>query len=472
MAVNPKNRRSFLKLSLSGAGLSISGGCASLPFTGPLRRSARSPIPSDQPLRLAFIGVGGIGRNHLNLFGRSRVQIAAICDVDQRELESARDTLALKFPGVQTFQDFRVMFDNVKNLDAVIIATPDHGHGMQAVRALREGCHLYLETPVVHTFDELNVLERAARQANRLVLSGDLNTSHEKALRAREALHTGVTGKIRQVHIWTNRPVWPQGAELPSGSDPVPSALAWDLWLAGTRPRSFKRFAYHKFNWRGWTDFGSGALGDIGCQLLSFPYEVLELDAPESIERLHAVAGSEASYPQSSELRFVCRSARQKNRIEIFWYDGNRLPRAEILQQAQATLGRVPGTGVLLMGEKGSWLSSGSDCSQHYLGLNGSARMTDFEKHDLWVSAPEYLPRTGTRQECFLHAVRSGKDYDFNQTAQPALMKAILAGALAQRMGGLLNWKDRKGRFDDNDAANLLLSPRLQPEFLKSRFAP
>jgi hypothetical protein len=243
----------------------------------------------------------------------------------------------------------------------------------------------------------------------------------------------------------------------------LPTALAWDLWLAGTRPRSFKRFAYHRFNWRGWVDFGSGALGDIGSQLLSFPYDALALDAPERIERLHAVAGSAASYPQSSEVRFVCRSALLKNRVEIFWYDGTRLPHAGVLQQVQATLGRIPGTGVLLMGAKGSWLSTGSDCSQHYIGLNGSARMTDLEKHDLWVSAPKYLPRTGSREDYFLQAVRSGEEYDFNQSAQAALTKAILTGALAQRMGGALNWRDRKGRFSDNDAANRLLAPNLQP---------
>ena len=462
-AEGERSRRNFLKLSLTGAGLSLSGGCTSLSRLSPFRRRKIPPAPSSQPLRMAFIGVGGIGKRHLDILSKSRVQIAALCDVDGRELHGARDMLAIKFPNVQIFQDFRVMFDNVRNLDAVIIATPDHGHGMQAVRALREGCHVYLETPAVHTLDELTVLEREARKVKRLVLSGDLRTSHEMALRGCEALRTGVTGKILQVHIWTNRPVWPQGVELPAGSDPVPNTLAWDLWLAGVAPRPFKRFSYHKFNWRGWTDFGSGALGDIGCQLLSFPCKVLELGVPESVERLHASGSSTASYPKSSELKFICKSKVQKNRVELFWYDGGHMPSAGILQQAQATLGRIPGTGILLTGERGSWLVSGSECRQHYLGLNGSPRMTDFEKHDLWTSAPRFLPRIVSPQQHFLRAVRSGKGYDFNLTAETALNKAVLIGAVVQRVGGLLEWNDRKGRFNNNDAANKMLAPDLQP---------
>jgi hypothetical protein len=203
-------------------------------------------------------------------------------------------------------------------------------------------------------------------------------------------------------------------------------------------------------------------LGDIGPQLLSFPYKALNLSAPESVERLYARGGSGVSYPKSSELRFICKSALQSNRVELFWYDGNRMPRVEILQQTKATLGRVPGTGVLLRGERGSWLVSGSECRQHYLGLNGSSRMTDFEKHDLWVSAPKFLQRIGSAQQHFLYAVRSGKEYDFRKTADIALNKTILTGTIAQRIEGLLKWKDRKGRFTNSDAANAMLTPHLQ----------
>ncbi len=462
MSYDYSNRRTFLKLSLMGAALSASSGCASLRRSkGTASQTDRDP--SAQPLRLAFIGVGGIGRNHLNFFTQAGVQIAALCDVDEHELQSAREMIALKFPGVRCFQDFRVMFESVENLDGAVIATPDHGHGMQAVWALRAGCHLYLETPVVHTLDELTLLAQEARRAGRMVACGELNTAHETALRACEALRTGVTGPIAQVHLWTSRPVWQQGMELPSGSDPVPATLAWDLWLAGAAPRPYKRFAYHKFNWRGWTAFGSGALGDIGPQLLSFPFKALGLSAPERVERLHADGGSAVSYPRSSAVRLLCHSAFQKNRVELFWYDGGRLPPSELLQQTRATLGRVPGTGVLLTGERGSWLLSGSDCTQHFLGLNGSPRMTDFEKHDLWSTAPQILPRTGSAPERFLQALRSGTKVDFKISAEAALHTAVLTGAIAQRLGEPLEWNDRKGRFNKNEPANQLLRPDLQP---------
>jgi len=445
-----------------GAGLVASGGC-SVSITPWLSGQKKRTGLSDRPLRLAMIGVGGAGRSHFEYLCKSGERVVALCDVDSQELSNAREMTSVKFPDVQSFQDFRVMFDNVRNLDAVVIATPDHGHGMQAVRALREGCHVYLETPLTHTLAELHVLEYEAGKAERLVLSGDLQCTHKMALRAFEALESGVTGEIRQVHLWTNRPVWPQGASMPVGSDPVPETLAWDLWLAGARPRSFKRFVYHKFNWRGWSDFGAGALGDIGCQMLSFPFKALALQAPLSVERIFADGGSPAAYPKASELKFICKSERQKANVELFWYDGNRMPNSDIVKQVQATLGRVPGTGVLLVGERGSWFVSGSGCKQHYIGLNGASRMTDFEKHDLWLSSKKVVARYENYHQLFLGAVRSGKAYDFNKTAGIALHKAVLSGAIAQRVGGKLEWENRKWRFADAGGANEMLAPSLQP---------
>lgn len=382
MTTENTNRRNFLKLSLIGATTAVTDGCTNLSRTKPVPpplpaaaptsatgELAPSSLPASAPTssagvlaprrppspRLALLGTGGSATALLRYFSESGAQIAAICDVDERELHAARDLLAPRFPSLQLFQDYRVMLNTPGQLDGVVIATPDHGHALQALCALRAGCHLYLETPVTHTLAELAALTAEARRARRHVFCGELHTGCDPALRAQAALATGVIGKISQVHAWSSGPIWPQGGEPPIGSDPVPSGLAWDLWLAGAQPRPYKRFVYHKFNWRGWCDFGGGALGDAGCQLLSFPYTVLGLSAPESVTRLTAQGGTAASYPKSSTLRWTCKSAAQRNQVELFWYDGGEMPAADLLAPATATLGRSPATGVLLVGEHGTW---------------------------------------------------------------------------------------------------------------------
>ncbi|MFA7172156.1 MAG: Gfo/Idh/MocA family oxidoreductase [Kiritimatiellia bacterium] len=432
MNTENNNRRDFMKLALASAGAAATGGCASLIRTKPVRRAFAAPM-STAPPRLALVGVGGAGAPLLRYFSASGALIAAICDVDERELSTARELLAPRFPDLQTFQDYRVMFDTLGTLDGAVIATPDHGHAMQALRALQAGCHLYLETPVTHTLQELATLEGAVHRARRHLFCGELNIDCEPALRGRAGMATGVIGKISQVHIWSNGPIWPQGGVPPSGSDPVPAGLAWDLWLAGAQPRPYKRFVYHKFNWRGWCDFGGGTLGDAGCQLLSFPFATLELSVPKSVTRLNFRGGTDVSYPQSTTLRWVCNSAIQRDRVELFWYDGGALPVDDLLQQARATLGRLPGSGVLLVGERGTWLVAGTACQQHYLGFIGSPRMIDFERHALWNSLTVPPSRSVTAPARFLRAISSGERCDFNLTAQPALHKAVLIGALASR---------------------------------------
>ena len=459
-------RRSFLKLSTLGAGFSLSGGCGTFSRSGRNKRAAKKNAGTTQPPkppRFGFIGVGGIGRKHLQAFSALGVHVAALCDVDERELYSARDRHRDKHPGIRVYKDFRVMLANTPELDAVVISTPDHGHGMQAVQALRRGAHVFLETPLVHTHEELDVLEAESRKAGRIVLPGDCGCCRDKAVRACEVFRSGVLGEVAQVHIWTGNPVWPQGGALPAGSDPVPESLDWQLWLCGARPRPFKRFAYHKFNWRGWTDFGGGTFGDVAGRLMGFPFKALQLEAPREAQRLFAIGGTAVSYPGSTEVRFLCDSARQKKPVELLWYDGMRMPRAGLLAQVRATVGEIPGTGTLIIGRKGSWFVRGSECEQHYIGLNGGARMTDLEKHELWSSVPASLPRNGSPQELFLRAIRDRKGYDFTVNAHKALNRTLLCGTVAQQIKGPLEWNERKKRFEDNEDANKLLQPHLEP---------
>ncbi len=456
------SRRAFLRSGAAGVGVSLTGGCGTLKRLCGKRRDSdgvNTAAPPQRTLRFGFIGAGGIGRRHIQSFSAAGVHVAALCDVDERELHDARDLIRDRFPGVRLYKDFRVMLADTQKLDAVVIATPDHAHGVQATHALRRNCDVFLETPLTHTLAELDLLEGEAERAGRLVLPGDCGCHRQEALRACEILGSGFLGAISQIHLWTNNPVWPQGGDTPVGSDPVPAELDWQLWLSGARPRPFKRFVYHRFNWRGWTDFGSGTLGDVGCRLLGFPFAALDLKAADEIERVAALGGTPASYPRATELRFRCESGVQKGKIELRWYDGRRMPPAALLAQVRATLGEVPGAGILIEGERGSWFVTGAENERHCIGLPGGTRMTALEHHELGNSLPRTLPHGSTPTEIFLRALHDRKGYNFAVDARRALHRTVLCGAVAQRIGGVLQWNERRRRFEENETANALMQP-------------
>ena len=291
-------RRGFLRSAGAAAAAAAAGGCRSG------RAARQTKAASGGRLRVAVIGAAGRGEANLATALDAGENIVALCDVDETALLAARDKVALVNPSVRLYRDFRVLFDSEKGLDAAVISTPDHGHGIQAAWALRRGCHVYLETPAARTLAELAALRELARRCGAVVQVGDACCATEEYRRAVEALSSGLLGRVAEVHVWTNRPVWPQGLRRPEGGDPVPDWLDWDLWLGGAPLRPFKSKVYHRFNWRAWHDFGTGALGDAGTQALGLAFRALELAAPVRAESASIEARAEEAYPLSSMVRF------------------------------------------------------------------------------------------------------------------------------------------------------------------------
>ncbi|MDD4018939.1 MAG: Gfo/Idh/MocA family oxidoreductase [Kiritimatiellae bacterium] len=437
----------------AGACATASGGCLGLARGGAHRKDAV------ERLKVAVIGVGGYGQANVRAVCGAGEELVALCDVDESELLAGREQVARQYPAVRLYKDFRVLLDAEKGVDAVFIATPDHGHAMQAAWAMARGCHVYIEPPLARTLREVRVLRKQARQHNVTVQLGNQGSAKAEFRRALEVLTAGVIGEVGEIHVWTNRPVWPQGINRPDGCDPVPAGLDWDLWLGGAPARPFKNKVYHRFNWRGWHDFGTGTLGDAGSHLLNLPFRALALGAPVAVEADGTTERFAETYAKASTVRFEFAPHKRKTRLTAVWYDGDRKPEPEVMPQVTAAFGRIPDAGCLLVGAKGVWFVSDESGTRHYLAVQGEERVRDFEKHEACEAAPLVFPRVKSQQQEFLDAVRCGTRSFSDMSHAAPLTETVLAGCAAQRVPGRLEWNSRKGRFMNSVEAGRLVAP-------------
>ncbi len=328
------SRRSFLK--------SASLASAALAFPHILRGQAGSP---NNRLNVASVGVGGRGYDAIQ--GLKGENFVAFCDVDD---ERAAKTYS-EFPGVPHFRDYRVMLDKLGNkIDAVSISTPDHMHFPIAVAALSLGKHVFIEKPLTHTVAEARLLAKLAREKKVATQMGNQGHANDGMRVLKEWLQAGVLGEVREVHSWTNRPIWPQGVGAPDHSKAmpvVPATLDWDLWLGVAAQREYDP-AYAPFKWRGYWDFGTGALGDMGCHIMDGTYWALELTQPTSVEAVSANL-TEISPPTGSMVRYNFPARGALPAVKWNWYDGGMMPPLPAGLELDAPL---PNNGTLLVGSK------------------------------------------------------------------------------------------------------------------------
>ncbi len=446
-------RRAFLQTATGSAAACVAGGCLSLP-----RRARQAASSRKGRLNVAVIGVGGRGQANWRAVCESGERIVALCDVDEQLLLGSQEKVALTNPAVRLYKDFRVMLEAERAIDAVFVSTPDHGHAVQAAWAMKKGCHVYVEPPLARTLGEARLLREMAKARGLILRLGDHGSTAPEHRRAVALLRSGIIGSVREIHVWTGRPVWPQGVKRPEGSDPVPASLDWDLWLAGAPLRPYKANVYHRFNWRGWSDFGTGALGDGGYHLMNVPFRALDLAAAESVEAASLSGREPETYPKASQIRFGFASrGRRLPAVTLDWYDGNRKPQVERMTQVSAAFELLPGSGCLLVGDAGVWLVGDDLGTRHYVALRDDERVVDFEKHPACASVP--MQDEGlSLQQAFLDAVRED-DAAFAEPAfARALTETVLAGCVAQRVGGALAWSSRKQRFRGSAEAHRLVS--------------
>lgn len=388
--MSKKSRRNFIKKSsVIGAGIfivprNVLGGQG---YTS----------PSDQ-LNLAAIGSGGKGTSDImNASVNGRERVVALCDVDfsgsaKRSIEN--------FPKAKLFSDYRIMLEEVKEIDAVTISTPDHVHAPAAVFAMNRKKHVYVQKPITHNIREARVLTELARKQKVVTQMGNQGGSNPLLNMVQKWVDTGKVGKISEVKVWTNRPVWPQGIKMPDPDVNLkPKSLNWDLWLG---PASEKPYTpnLHPFNWRGWWDYGTGALGDVGCHLIDIPFRTLGLKYPKdaecSVGSVYTRMWSADYHPEGcppSSLITINFDATKKNNtpMTMTWMDGGIRPPHPDIIPPNADIGG-PGSlnGVLMIGDKGIISTNINDSSpltpKLYL-YNGE---TEFGPETEKMDEPEY----------------------------------------------------------------------------------
>lgn len=276
-------------------------------------------IPPSEKLNIAAVGCGGKGESDIRGVATGN-NIVALCDVDEQR---AHNTFK-RFPKAKRYKDWRVMLEKEKTIDAVTVSTPDHVHGPAALAAIQLGKHVYVQKPLTRTIYEARQLLEASRRYKVATQMGNQGHASDDTRKICEWIWQGAVGTVKEVHWWTNRPIWPQGIERPTETPPVPPTLDWNLWL-GFRPWRPYNPAYCPFKWRGWWDFGSGALGDMGCHIMDAGFWALDLARPLSVEA-ESFGMNVETFPKWSIIRYQFPAHGKFGPLTVTWYDGGKLP--------------------------------------------------------------------------------------------------------------------------------------------------
>ena len=314
--------------------------------------------PPSEKLNIAGVGVGGMGSHNLAQCAATE-NIVALCDIDQQNF--AAHTFK-KYPGAKAYQDFRVMVETQKDIDAVIVATPDHTHAIVALTMMQHGKHVYVQKPLAHSVWEARLMTEAARKYKVVSQMGNQGHSGDGTRLMYEWIADGAIGAVHEVHAWTNRPVWSQSIEVdrPAETPPVPAGFDWDRWIG---PAPFRPYhpVYHPGTWRAWWDFGTGSLGDLGCHILDAPFWVLKLKYPTSVEGCISTywqglwkptKPKNEQYPRSTIVRYRFPAREGMPEVKLTWWDGGMLPERPEVLEAGRQMGDNDG-GVLFYGDKG-----------------------------------------------------------------------------------------------------------------------
>jgi predicted dehydrogenase len=420
------SRRSFL---------AASGAAAAFGFTIlPRHVLGRGYLAPSERVNVAGIGAGGMGGGDIGQHARNGANIVALCDVDDERAAGSFNA----FPQAKRYKDFRQMIDKeAKNIDAVTVGTPDHTHAVAAMAAIKAGKHVYCQKPLTHTLLECRTLTEAARSAGVMTQMGNQGHATEGARLTNEWIQAGVIGEVREVHVWSDRAglLWKQGIGRPADTPPVPASLDWNLWLGPIRERPYHP-AYAPANWRGWWDFGTGALGDMGCHIIDHPVWALDLGAPQSVEARITLDGSlidgkpnRETFPIASIIHYEFAARGDRPPVSMTWYEGGLMPPTPAEMPAGQQL---HGNGVLYVGSKGK---------MHHGSHGGMPELLPAALHEQAALVPKSMKRSPGHYEEWLEACRGGAAPISNFDYAGPLTEIALLGVLAMRAPGRrLEW--------------------------------
>ena len=445
------NRRAFLKSTSLAASAAV--------FAPYLLRAQGT----NNRINIACIGVGGKGGSDTDSAYKLGGNIVALCDVDGGTLngkdKALKDRAAKenRTYDAKLFKDWRKMFEELgKSIDAVTISTPDHVHGVAGITAMRMGKHVYCQKPLTQTVWEAREMRKLANEKKLATQMGNQGSAGSGLRRAVEVVQAGVIGAPRELHVWSNRPIWPQGLMRPQGEDAVPANLDWDLWLGPAAVRPFKKGVYHGFNWRGWYDFGTGALGDMALHTVNMPFRALKLGYPSAVELEVASRIYSETYPLTSRIRFDFPEREGLPPCKFWWYDGNPnlkngrsgsfgaplRPYADFTREIVSQRGDLPGSGCLIIGDKGKLFAGDDYGARFQVILEGEKEYVAGEQHEACKAVPQIIPRSPGHDEEWFAMMRGGPAAYSNFDIAAYLTEIVLLGCVALRsgVGQKLDW--------------------------------
>jgi predicted dehydrogenase len=414
-------------------------------------------VPPSEKVTIAAIGIGDQGKRDMERFlERDDTRIVAVCDVDANNRNAARDTVNKKYAdrNCAAFNDFREVLATQKDLDAVLAVVPDHSHAVVSMAALKAGKHVYCQKPFTHTVYEAHRLAEVTRETKLATQLGTANQASEGRRILQEWIEDGAIGGVREVHIWTNRPFWPQGIDRPTDTPPVPATLDWNLWLG---PAPFRPYhpAYLPLVFRGWWDFGTGALGDMGCYALDTVFRVLRLKYPTSVEACGSCFArkmwdrlemNRETFPRASLMRWEFPARGDAPPVTVVWYDGGLRPlRPKDLDEGQ-DLGEE---GAYYVGDKGTLMSRfGGD----------EPRLVPASKMAAYKQPPKTIPRSIGHHSEWIRACKGGEPAGANFEFSAMVTEAMFLGNVALKAGNKkLHWDGPNLKVTNGPEANQYL---------------
>lgn len=438
LKLNPStfNRREFIRTSAVVSGSLMFAGCATAGTPKPRKLSA------NDKLNIACMGCGGKGASDMGEFFNAGENIVALCDTNQANLDAAAKKIREKNPDVKLYRDYRKLLDEMGNtVDAVTVSTPDHMHAPISLAALELGKHVYCQKPLTWCITESRALQKAAKNAGVITQMGNQGSGNEGLRRGIELVQAGIIGEVREIQAWTNRPVWPQGFDRPTGADAIPDTLSWDLWLGVAPKRDFKKDVYTPFKWRGFKDFGCGALGDMACHLWNFFFRALKLGYPTSVVAENSDNFAD-TFPGKGKVTFQFPARGDMPPLKLVWYEGGWKPElGQVQDVADLNGGQLPNNGVFLIGSKGTIFQADDYGANIYIKLKDDARLRPYAKHEATAAVPVTLPRTKNHYTEWSEACKGGPAPFSSFDIAGYLTETILIGCVAQRFDKqLLEW--------------------------------